>query len=49
MLFSLLIVNYLLELLSREVRKMSSTIEEYKDEYNRVTYEILDYIDNLRK
>jgi hypothetical protein len=38
----------LLELLSREVRKMSSTIEEYKDEYNQVTYEILDYIDNLR-
>ncbi len=27
---------------------MSSTIEEYKDEYNQVTYEILDYIDNLR-
>ena len=28
---------------------MSSTIEELQDEYNQVTYEILDHINNLRE
>ena len=49
-LFSLLMVNYLLELLSREVEKMVNAVDEdINAEFNQVTYEILDRIENLRK